>query len=261
MPNINTMRILVNILIYLFLSSFVFLSSCNKDNTDPNGAACLLNRITKPAGETGGTISYIIEYNESRKPIRYYEAENTNNYTAINYVDNQIDNIVKYENGVLTTKYSYDWTNDSISILVENVYKSAYFEKIVFTLDDKGLPIKELRYWQDTDGSWQKASYFVYEWENDNLVQSEYWLTDKVYTKTFDYDNYKNVYESLGWFNGIESLSKNNIIKETITYNQNGAPDVTEYSYLYNEHAYPYKLTKKFSNNTTEEISFEYSCN
>ncbi len=255
------MRTLVNILIYLFIASFLFLISCNKDNVNPTGAGCLLTRITKPAGETGGTVSYIIEYNENRKPIRYYEAENTNNYTAITYLDNRIDNVIKYENGVLSTKYSYDWTNDSVSVLIENFYKASYFEKIVYKLDKNGFPLNEQWYWQDTEGAWQKGNYFVYRWENDNLVQSEYWLTDKVYTKTFDYDNKNNVYGALGWFYGIESLSKNNILKETITYSQNGVPDVTEYTYEYNENAYPYKLSKKFSNNTNEEISFEYSCN
>ncbi len=244
-----------------FIVFLIFLFSCNKDNIKPDGTACLLTRITEPVGETGGTYSYIIEYNENHKPVRYYEAENTNNYTAINYANNQIDNVIKYQDGALSAKYTYDWASDSLSILVQNFYKAGYFEKIVYQFDENGFPKTEQWYWQNTDGSWQKGNYFVYQWENNNLIQSEYWLTDKVYTKTFEYDNKFNVYGSLGWFYGIETLSKNNIIKETITYNQGGTPDVTEYTYQYNETGYPYNLTKTYSNNTTEEISFEYSCN
>ncbi|MCF6240080.1 MAG: hypothetical protein L3J74_01895 [Bacteroidales bacterium] len=255
------MKTSIKIIKSLFVVFLITLISCNKDKVNPDGSVCLLTRITKPEGETGGTISYIIEYNENKKPIRYYEAENTNNYTSINYVDNQIDNVIKYQNGTLSAKYTYDWTSDSVSILVQNFYKAAYFEKIVYQLDENGLPKIGQWYWQNTDGTWQKAYHFVYQWENNNLVQSEYWLTDKVYTKIFEYDDKFNVYESLSWFYGIETLSKNNIVKETITYNQGGTPDVTEYSYQYNEKGYPYSLSKKYSNNSTEEISFEYFCN
>jgi len=254
------MKTFKNLSVLFFVGLLLFAWSCNNDEANPDGPACLLTRITEPGGETGGTISHIIEYNGQRKPARFYDADNPMNYIAIEWQGDDLKKVTKYENNALSKIYTYERNVDTISVLVENFYKSSYFEKFVYTLDGNNHPIKEQWYWQNNDGSWEPSNYYIYTWENDNLIKSEYWLTDKVYTKTYEYDNKNNTYQSLGLFYDVEALSNNNIAKETIQY-EGGSADVTTYEYLYNENAYPYKLTKTFSNNTTEEISFEYDCN
>ena len=233
----------------------------NKDESSPEGTSCLLTRITKPGGETGGTITHIIEYNNQRKPVRFYEADNPFNYVSIEWDGDQLTKVTKYLNNALSNIYTYTRNGDTLNVLIETFYKSSYFEKIVYTLDENERPIKEQWYWKNSDGDWESGNYFLYFWENDNLVRSEQWFTDKIYTKTYEYDNKNNAYASLGLFYGVEAFSRSNIVKEIIEYNNGGTADITTFEYIYNEEAFPIKLTKTFSNNTTEDISFEYKCN
>ncbi len=255
------MSTIKNIFMFLLILTMGIISSCDKNNTKPEGSACLLTRITKPGGETGGTISYIIEYNEQRKPIRYYEAENTGNYTSIEYTNNNLFKVTEYLDGVLNKTYTYQWYKDSIVVMIESFFKTSSLEKMVYTINSDQRLLKEQWYWQDSNGNWQKGNYYLYTWGNNNLVKVEHWLSDKVYTNTYEYDNRINAYESLGLFFDVQALSLNNVTKETIDYENGSAPDVIEYSYEYNENAYPYKKSIKYSNGTLEEISFEYNCN
>lgn len=240
------------------------LSIWNWENNNLKGASSYLN------GVVDATVSYSYQSNRLVRMDYFVENTNTiyfNGYVECRYEGNKIKEANTYVDGQLSATYTYTYTNGYVTRIDAHYFnitrddaKKAYYGLLgisdVNLNQIKGNEIPQ--YQAKTNGS----STFNLIWNNGNITRVE--ATSNIYSLgsyivETEYDTYNNPQH--GWFwaavacygiaegayggegtSGLSIYSKNNRIRQTVTYSDEDM--VWQYSYNYTyEGTYPKTLT------------------
>lgn len=277
--NKNLIYPLIAIVFILFV-----INSCKKDNygTADNYNACLLTKIAWTDLETGNEQTIEFEYNSHRKPVKIIYNFGWPYSETIKYGENEkISATMKLRDSTVFT-----WTDSS---LTKDTYQEEQFGwpddaiyKTVYDLDTEGYIVK-----CQSNNLFEAGYYELYAWEYGNIYKKEKWApsfnigfgdssmiyklfrqarintplkyeTDTIYTcYTYEYDNKKNAFSSLGILWGSRGTNKNNITK-MVSISSNGNTSTDNIKYEYNEKGFPIKSQGGSFNEVTH---FEYDCN
>ena len=256
---------------YFFTVFSLFVISCNKNksNTDNLGSSGYLSKIQSDIGFTtliyndynvfikskwkdnsGDSSSILFEYNFSSKLIKSTEIIDNEEISRQNYI--------WYKDSIIQTFEFEDENGDWVDYL-----NPSYHFKTIYRLNEYGNVIKKERF-KELNNNWDLINYYIYEWDNDNIVKSEFWNYEELnYTNIYEYDKKNNPYLVYGIFTDIvKGMCENNMIKRTFKNEISATSKNYNFEFEYNEINYPIKVISFYTNTVgetvEEEINFEY---
>ncbi len=281
----------------LIAGLFLFASACKKDVKEPlSSTDCLLTKITWKSDSGGSDDIISFTYDENRRPISANETyEGTVSTVTIEYsTDGKIAQIVFSEDNEIVSRNIYTWTTSSLTVKEELKNDIGEWEsgswKDVALLDELGKVI-EVQYYIFGESDFVKYSYDKYTWNSENISNSENWdvsfgtvkkigklkqlflnkpqnieksTDDAKYSNTvYEYDDKPNAFSTMNFLYDVAYITKNNILKQTINFEDGSQSQILNYTYEYNEYGLPTKQTismNTFGTSYTSETLFEYEC-
>jgi len=255
--------------------SSLFFGSCNKD--DDNDST---NTPTTPVEtrsfakeiKENGFLSAKLEYTNNllTKFTNYDTTGASNGYGTIEY-SNSLPSLFKSfdKNDNLEYKLETVISNGKI-VKLKEYYDSDNDGQIDYASYDtiyyNGSKISKKESFNKSTG--EKNSYSTYVWTGNNITErksyyknynTDEFILSETYTYTFD--TKKNPMYNIGigkLFNDVESLSENNITKETSLSAYNNSTTVYENVIEYNSKSYPTKITETNTTTNNKDIT-EYN--
>jgi hypothetical protein len=267
----------LKLLIVLFLGVGLTFASCKKDDEDdgngdnptPVAKTCY---IVKENNSDGSYTS--ITYNSDHKVISSDEFSSTGSLIEkkeIIYSDNKVSIINIYEDGDLSTKVEFKYSDklDSAILYMDTL---GSLKKIGYYLYSyNGEKISKLSMFVDVLGQTLEVSKNEYIYTGENVSQySIYGLAgfslNLVSTLYLEYDDKINPYRNIGindLLGGIQFMSKNNMTKLTYKDADGNIDNSKSYNlvYDYNSNNYFTKYVEtSFDNSTTKTVNIDYEC-